>query len=310
MLLQTELNNRLVEHPAGKLLGGSSAINGSLYLPPSPAGFDAWAQLGNVGWNWESMKPYIQKTYTLHPPRLPSKAAGESTPRHENSASGPIQVVYGSPANSADKTLVDAWNAAFQQNSYECITDFLAEQKTVSTRVYTAAIDPVSGQRSSADTQYGALLAGRGNVTIMTGATVQCILFEKTPQGTVRAIGVEVKVDGHLTTLEASREIIHAVGVFHSPRLLGLSGIGNPSWLHELGVHTLVDFPGVGENLQNHIIAGLPVGLKPHPGIQGITPGIKAFAFVSLDSEPKEKLWTTTDSAAEDPQSSTIRSIL
>jgi choline dehydrogenase-like flavoprotein len=205
---------------------------------------------------------------------------------------------------------VDAWNAAFEQNGYERITDFLAEQKTVGTRAYTAAIDPVSGHRSSADTQYGALLAGRDNVMIMTGATVQRILFEKTPQGTVRAIGVEVNVDGRLTTLEASREIILAAGVFRSPKLLELSGIGNASRLHELGIHTLVDLPGVGENLQNHIIAGLPVGLKPHPMIQGITPGIKAFAFVSLDSEAKDQLWTTTDSAAEEPQSSTIRSIL
>jgi choline dehydrogenase-like flavoprotein len=182
---------------------------------------------------------------------------------------------------------VDAWNAAFEQDGYEHISDFLAEQKAIGTRAYTAAINPVSGHRSSTDTQHGALLAGRDNVTITTAATVQRILFELTPDGTVRATGVEVNVDGQPTTFKASKEIILVAGVFHSPKLLELSGIGEATRLRELGINTLVDLPGVGENLQNHIIAGLPVGLKPHPGIQGITPGIKVFAFVDLDSEAK-----------------------
>jgi choline dehydrogenase-like flavoprotein len=235
--------------------------------------------MGNEGWNWKSMKPYIQKTYTLYPPRLPSGDAAGSAPSHGNPSSGPIQVAYESPANNADKILVDAWNAAFEQHGYEHISDFLAEKKTFGTRAYTAAIDPTSGHRSSADAQHGALLAGRDNVTIMTGATVQRILFDPSADGTVRAIGVEANVDAQLTTLKASKEVILAAGVFHSPKLLELSGIGHATRLRELGINTWVSLPGVGENLQNHIIAGLPVGLKPHPETQGISAGIKAFAF-------------------------------
>jgi choline dehydrogenase-like flavoprotein len=121
---------------------------------------------------------------------------------------------------------------------------------------------------------------------------------------------VETNVEGQPSTFKASKEIILAAGVFHSPKLLELSGIGDATRLRELGINSLVNLPGVGENLQNHIIAGLPVGLKAHPGIQGITPGIKVFAFVDINSEAKQQLWTNMDGAAKDLRSSTIRSIL
>ncbi|KAL4862753.1 hypothetical protein BDV12DRAFT_178405 [Aspergillus spectabilis] len=304
---QAELNNRELDHPAGKVLGGSSAINGCLFFPPSPAGIDAWAALGNSGWNWESLRPYIEKTYTLHPSPIKFEEPFESTPRPP--ATGLIQVVHQGVEDNADKTLAEAWNAAFEQHGYEYNSDFLAEHRTIGTRACTAAIDPVSGHRSSADAQYGALLAGRDNVSIVTGATVQRILFVTAPDGNLAATGVETQVDGQVTTVKASKEVILAAGVFHSPQLLELSGIGNVTRLRELGVNPVVDLPGVGENLQNHIIAGLPVALKAHPEIQGVTPGIKAMAFVRLEANAQQQLWTT-ESASDNSRSNIIRSIL
>ncbi|KAL4942566.1 hypothetical protein BDV06DRAFT_222087 [Aspergillus oleicola] len=301
-----ELSDRELDHPAGKLLGGSSAINGCLFFPPSPASINAWAALGSPTWNWESLRPYIQNTYTLHSSPLET-VAGEKTQRPP--ATGPIQVTQQGVKDSADKALVEAWNAAFQQHGYEHNDNFLAEDRTVGTRQYTASIDPASGHRSNADSQYGALLASRDNVSIVTGATVQRILLESTSDGSLVATGVNAQVDGQITTFKASKEVILAAGVFQSPHLLELSGIGKASLLRELGIDPLLDLPGVGENMQNHIIAGLPIGLKPHPEIQSITPGIKAMAFVRLPDDAQQKL-LEPESASDNPRSSIIKSTL
>ncbi|KAL5333378.1 hypothetical protein BJX70DRAFT_403615 [Aspergillus crustosus] len=303
---QPELSDRELDHPAGKLVGGSSAINGCLFFPPSPASLNAWAALGSPTWNWESLRPYIHNTYTLHPSPLET-VAGEK-PQHPL-ATGSIQVTQQGVKDSAGKAIVEAWNAAFQTHGYEHNSTFLAEDRAVGTRPYTSSIDPVSGHRSSADSQYGAALAGRDNVSIVTGATVQRILLDSTSDGSLVATEVEAQVDGRITTFKASKEMNLAAGVFQSPKLLELSGIGKASLLRELGIDPLVDLPGVGQNMQNHIIAGLSIGLKPNPEVQSITPGIKAMAFVRLPDDVQQKLLNPRI-ASDSPRSSIIKSTL
>ncbi|KAB8236626.1 GMC family oxidoreductase [Aspergillus alliaceus] len=301
---QAGFNNRTVDHPAGKALGGSSAINGSAFLPPSPAGINAWAKLGNPDWNWESLVPYLQKSYTLHPPKLETQPHRSVRPPTD----GPVQVIYPALVDKADTVLIEAWNDAFRDSGYEYVSDWLAEQKTVGTRAYTAAIDPESGLRSSADTQYGSILRSRSNVTIAPGATVHRLLFDsKTVTQKAVSIGVQARWHDQVVTITATKEVILAAGVFQTPKILELSGVGDESRLRDLGVPLIINQPGVGENLQNHVMSVLPVPLNARPEIEGISPGIKALAFVRLGTEMMELL---DSSGSSDSSQRVIQSIL
>ncbi|KAL4978466.1 hypothetical protein BDW66DRAFT_158257 [Aspergillus desertorum] len=205
---QAELNNRVLDHPAGKLLGGSSAIDSLLLAPPSPAG----------------------------------------------------SMPLGFPGNE-DNGLIKTVQPAL-----------VGEERTVGVRPFTATIDPVSGNRSSADSTYGAVAATRPNVTIVTEATVRTF-----------STGVEVAWNDSVITVEARKELILAAGVFHTPKLLELSGIGDKEELQSLSIPVLLHNPGVGENLQNHVMAVIPVPLKDTPALSTIQPGIEAVSFTRLD---------------------------
>lgn len=302
---QAGLNNRGQDHAAGKVLGGSSAINGLAYAPPSPAGIDAWAKLGNSKWDWESFRPYLQKSYTVTYPDGVTHANNEA--RHEP---GPhnIKVTYPASTDKAATPLLQAWNDAFKAQGYDLNIDILAEQKTIGTRPYSATIDPDTGLRSSADNEYGATAAARPNVTIITEATVHRILFDSQGEN-VTATGAEVTYNGQTTTIKATKEVIMAAGGFHTPKLLELSGIGNKERLTKLGIPVVIDQPGVGENLQTHLMSILPAPLKPQSSLEGIKPGLKALAFVRIDSEEQNKLFEAHPDS-ESASDKAIRSII
>lgn len=205
-------------------------------------------------------------------------------------ASGPIQVTYPALADKVAHPLLQAWNDAFPaQGKFN--TDILAEQKTIGARPYTATIDPVSGLRSSADTQYGAVASAHPNVTIVTEATVRRILFESHGENAI-ATGAEVAYKGQVATVKATKEVILAAGAFHTPKLLELSGVGDKTRLSNLGIPLVIDQPGVGDNLQNHLMSVLPVPLQPTAGLKGITPGLKALVFVRLGHDELKRLLT------------------
>lgn len=265
------------------MLGGSSAINGLAYVPPSPAGIDAWEKLGNPGWNWDTLRPYLQKSYTVTSPEgKPVLNADQTTP-----ANGPIQVTYPALTDKASHSLIEAWNEAFLRQGYA--PDLLAERQTLGACPYAATIDPTSGFRSSANNTYGAVAAGRSNVTIVTEATVRRVLFDSSSHN-VTATGVEVTYNGLMVTVKAERQVILAAGAFHTPKLLELSGVGRKDRLSHLGIPLILDTPGVGENLQNHVMSILPVPLRTDSVPEGITPGLKALAFVRLNRDDQERL--------------------
>ncbi|KAJ5173317.1 glucose-methanol-choline (gmc) oxidoreductase [Penicillium capsulatum] len=272
---QTGLNNRKQDHPAGRILGGSSAINGGIYLAPSPAGIDAWASLGNPNWDWKSLRPYLEKSLV-------------ATPESDDYAPGSIKISYPELAKTDKDPLVQAWVNTFKAQGYRHNTDILAEESAIGIRDYAAAIDPVSGLRSSADREYGAVAATRSNVTIVPNASVRKILFHSVPQQ-VTATGVEVVYNNECRIVNATKEVILAAGAFHTPNLLELSGIGSQERLHQLGIPTVVDQPGVGENLQNHLMSVLPVPIKSTPESAKITAGAKAMAFTRLDPEEQSQ---------------------
>ncbi|RAL06167.1 GMC family oxidoreductase [Aspergillus ibericus CBS 121593] len=279
---QIGLNNREPEHPAGKVLGGSSVINGSVYVPPSPAGIDAWAELGNTKWNWETLEPYLRKSVSVTTPEEEiCRAAGVEVHGFQD---GPIQVTYPVLAEEKNHSLLRAWEEGFKSKGYEFTSDILPT-RMVGTRAYVATVDPRSGLRSGADGRYGAEAAKRENVTVVTGAMVRRILFEKDSESVV-ATGVEVALsDGVVMTIGATKEVILAAGAFHTPQLLELSGIGDKELLSSLGIEVVVENPGVGRNFQNHLMGVLPCPLNKVPELEGLAPGIKALAFVRLDGE-------------------------
>ncbi|KAJ5773092.1 hypothetical protein N7457_007988 [Penicillium paradoxum] len=286
MLFKYGFNDRELDHPAGRVLGGSSAINGMAYTPPSPAGIDAWAQLGNPRWNWQSLRPYLRKSHTLNLPQSDS-----STGERENySSHGPIEVVF--PALNDEKSfpLANAWKEAFRAQGYEHSIDAFPENRTIGTRDYMATINPVSGHHSSGDSEYGRLAAQRANVIIITSATVHRIIFSSSSD-TLVATGAEFERYGATMKIQATKEVILAAGAFNTPKLLELSGIGGADRLDHLGIKPLIDQPAVGENLQNHLTSMVTVPLKTHPDIDGISPGVKGVAFARLDPEEQTNLF-------------------
>ncbi|KAJ5086966.1 glucose-methanol-choline (gmc) oxidoreductase [Penicillium alfredii] len=251
-LPQPGLNNRSQDHSAGKVLGGCSAINGLIFVPPSPAGIDARAKLGNPEWNWASLRPYLQKSYTLSPSGQPGSGSGggggQEADRRNSTINGPIQLT---------------------------------------TRPYAATVDPISGLPSSAEGEYGTVASSRPNVTIVTDVTVHRILFDS-GSGNISATGVEVEWNGSTATLKAAKEVILAAGAFHTPKLLEISGVGAKDRLSALGIPVVLDHTGVGENLQNHVMGILPVPLASFEKvIQSINQSSdEASAFLLLSTAP------------------------
>ncbi|KAJ5669804.1 glucose-methanol-choline (gmc) oxidoreductase [Penicillium macrosclerotiorum] len=302
---QPSLNDRVLDNPAGKVLGGSSAINGMIYIAPSPAGIDAWAHLGNPKWTWEKLAPYMRKSITLNVP----ETHPEIKENQRNPSTGPIQITYPSLTDISAQSLLGAWNDAFKARGHSFNPDILGEQQTLGPRPYAATIDPVSGLRSASHNQYAAVASARPNVSIVTEATVRRILFDTNSLDAV-ASGVEFEYYGQVSTIQASNEIILAAGTFHTPKVLELSGVGDKERLESLGIPVIIDQPAVGTNLQNHLMSVLPVPLKPHSDLEDITPGIQSLSMASLDSDEQNEILAAHSSEIKGTFEETIQSII
>ncbi|KAI3056383.1 CAZyme family AA3 [Aspergillus niger] len=256
---QAALNNRVIKEPQGKVLGGSSGINGQAFIAPTKAGIDAWNKLGATGWTWENLAPYYKKATTLQLPDEPTRnhiGVGWVDPE-VNGSSGPIKVSF--PAVK-ESPMAKAWVEAFQGMGYGCTADPFSG---VSTGGYSnlASVDYEKKQRSYAATGYGLPAMGRQNVKILTEATVQKILFSTSDNGAM-AVGVEAKIDGQTVTVKARREVILTAGAVNTPKLLELSGIGDKERLEQLSIPVIVENSNVGENLQDHLMTGISFEVK------------------------------------------------
>ncbi|KAI0411887.1 hypothetical protein F5X98DRAFT_380296 [Xylaria grammica] len=255
-LPQQGLVGRSIRQPLGKVIGGSSAINGQAFIAPGKAEIDAWAKLGNPGWDWASLVPSYRKAYTLIPP------SDEATVKHlgidwvndeYRGVSGPIKVSF---PGVVENPLCKAWIKSFEGLNMVTSADPFSG---VSIGGYsnTATVDPDTKVRSYAGSAHGGPARQRRNVRIITDAQVQRITFTETSLGTVRATAVEALVDGKTEIFPSAKEVILAAGVYNTPKLLELSGIGNKTLLDRHGIPVRVDLPGVGENLQDHLMTGL-----------------------------------------------------
>jgi len=231
---EPQLDGRRIYIPRGKVIGGSSSINGMIYSRGHPSDYDHWRQLGLAGWSHEDVLPYFKRSEAF--------AGGADT---HHGTDGPLAVALGDGASIAHRAYREAGrNAGFP------LTEDLngAEPEGFGRCDYTIA----QGRRASGSTAYLRPALARRNLAVVTGAHAGRIVFEKS-----RAVGVEYRVEGRTVTARAAREVLLSGGTYNSPQLLMLSGIGPADHLRAHGIAPIVDAPDVGGNLQDHVHVGV-----------------------------------------------------
>jgi choline dehydrogenase len=225
---EAKLNNRPIFWPRGKVLGGSSSINGSAYVRGQAEDFEGWRRLGNVGWGWSDVLPYFAKMERRE------YLAGKST------STGILAVNY--------PTYVHPITRAFIESSVRAglhASDDL--NGAVSEGISLMPNSVHKGVRQSSVEAYLRPVRNRPNLVVETSAPVRRVVLEGR-----RAVGVEYERVGRTQRVLATREVILAAGAIGSPQILMLSGIGPGRHLQEHGIAVVADVPGVGENLHDH----------------------------------------------------------
>jgi choline dehydrogenase len=225
------LDQRSLWWPRGKVLGGSSSINAMCYIRGNPRDYDEWDDLGATGWYWDNVLPYFKRSEgnsrgasKLHGGDGP---LGVSDPRYQN----PLSPIFIEAAHQAGLPLTDDFNGEQQEGVgwYQTTTR--------------------GGSRSSSAEAYLKPVRGRKNLKVITGANASRVTIENG-----RATGVVYSIAGKGAFCEgASKEVLLCGGALNSPQLLMLSGIGPAAHLRQHGIEVLVDAPGVGGNLQDHL---------------------------------------------------------
>lgn len=243
--------------PRGKTLGGSSAINGMMYVRGLPSDYDNWAAMGATGWSWKDVLPYFRKAENCNIDGLSNLHA----------TGGLLQV-----SRPAMTPLAHAFVEAGQQAGLRLVQDYNNGQDStgVSFPQYTMTPD---GKRASAWVCYGDAIRGADNLSVITEARVLKLLN----QGD-HITGVHFVHRGTDYRIEARHEVLLCAGSLMSPSILLHSGIGPAEQLEKMGIKTLVNLPGVGENLHDHLVCPM-VWSSPQPVAVGLASGIEAQIF-------------------------------
>jgi choline dehydrogenase len=224
------LDGRSIKWPRGKVLGGSSSINGLIYIRGQKQDFELWRQLGNAGWSYEDVLPYFRRAEHQ-----------EHGADEYHGAGGPLSV----SDLRARHELHDAFIAGAQEAGHRANADFNgAEQDGVGPLQLTVR----GGRRCSAAVAYLRPALKRPNLKLEVRALAHRVLFEGR-----RAVGLEYAQGGVVHRVRARREVLLAGGSINSPQLLQLSGVGPGELLRAHGIEVVHDLPGVGENLQDHM---------------------------------------------------------
>ncbi len=231
---EPSLDGRRVHCPRGKTIGGSSSINGMVYIRGNAQDYNGWAeQHGLSEWTYAHCLPYFKKAET--------REVGGDDYRGKD---GPLHVHTGACENPLYKAFIEAG----QQAGYPFTADMNGYQQE---GFGPMDMTTYKGRRWSTAMAYLRPALKRGNVKLLPLTQAHRLLFEGTDQP--RAVGVEVEQNGKLVQFRAKREVILSGGAINSPQLLQLSGIGNPALLAPLGIPVVKALKGVGENLQDHM---------------------------------------------------------
>ena len=235
--------NREIPVPRGKLLGGSSAINGLVYVRGNKLDYDTWAQMGNTGWSYDDVLPFFKKMENYQ---------GELS--EIRGGDGPLKVSEVTDRNP----IYDGLFKAAEENKIPVNKDYNGgDQEGISytqTTIY-------KGERMSAKIAYLSPIKSRKNLTIVTDSLVTRLLFEGK-----QCVGAEVKNKNKIIEYSAAKEVILCGGAINSPQVLELSGIGDRSILESKGIELIHELKGVGENLRDHLAPRLVYNITK-PGI-------------------------------------------
>jgi choline dehydrogenase len=226
---EPHLKNRPIFWPRGRVLGGSSSINGSAYVRGQAEDYEGWRRLGNVGWGWSDVLPYFNKLERR-----------EDLPAESRNPAGMLNVKYPTYVHPITRAFIEA-----------CVNAGLPASDNLNGEISQGvSLMPNSvrnGVRQSAVEAYLRPALQRGNLRVETSALVCRILLEGR-----KAIGVEYEREGKIHQVSAAREVILSAGSIGSPQILMLSGIGPGRHLQEQGITVVMDSPAVGANLHDH----------------------------------------------------------
>ena len=230
---EPHLGGRRLACPRGKVIGGSSSINGMVYVRGHAKDFDTWEAMGASGWSYADVLPYYKRMETWDP-------AGHGGDASWRGSDGPLHVTRG----KRDNPLVQAFVQAGRQAGYQLTDDYNGQQQE--------GFGPMEhtihkGARWSAAKAYLRPALQRKNCNLIRGLASKIVFSGR------RAVGVELLAGGGLKTVRAKKEVILASSSINSPKLLMLSGIGPAAHLTAHGIPIVADRPGVGQNLQDHL---------------------------------------------------------
>ena len=228
------LNGRSIGYARGKVLGGCSSINAMIYMRGQQSDFDHWAELGNRGWGWQDVLPIFRRSENYQ------HGADDF-----HGGNGEMRV----EERRVNWEILDAWRDAAEECGIPKIDEFNRGDNFGNAYFQ---MNQRNGKRWSAVRAFLDPIKDRANLTILTEASVRKICFDDNAAEPT-ATGVAVLHGGHEHVFAANNEIILAAGAIASPQLLQLSGIGAAEALHKHGIETLIERPGVGENLQDHL---------------------------------------------------------
>jgi choline dehydrogenase len=258
------LDGRCLTHPRGRVLGGSSSINGMVYIRGHARDYDGWAQAGLRGWSYAEVLPYFKRA---------ERHANGADPYH--GATGPLAVF--APDVPA-MPLAASFLRAAEQAGYGLSADVNGERQEGFGRIDRTTT--MRGRRASVARAYLYPARHRKNLTVLTGALVHRLVFNGS-----RAIGIEYVRGANRRVAYADAEVILAAGAINSPQLLQLSGIGNAADLSALGISPRLDLSSVGNQLNDHPDIVIqhrctePVSIYPaNRGLQKIATGLRWFA--------------------------------
>ncbi len=261
---QAELNHRRLFWPRGKVLGGSSSINAMLYIRGHRDDYDRWQELGNYGWGYSDLLPYFKKSENQ-----------ENGASEYHGIGGLLNVANLRTINRLSHVFVQAG----KESGWPIIEDFNVPEPE---GFGCYQVTQKNGQRHSAASAYLKPILSRPNLTICLEAMVTRLLLEGR-----RIVGVEYLANGQeKRQVKSGKEVILSGGTINSPQLLMLSGIGPGNHLQNLGIPVVLDLPGVGQNLQDHLITGVFYECRKPVTLKGANNLVNLLKYLSLKTGP------------------------
>lgn len=227
-----QLDGRSLPLPRGKVLGGSGSINAMLWARGHRSVYDTWSQAGNTGWDFDSILPLFKRSEDWEDGANCFRGAGGPMRIERAKDLGPVATAFIAAGRACGMPHLDDLNAPRPEG------------------VGVQNLNTQDGVRCSPSSAFLRPAMGKESLTVLTGAQAVKLRLSGT-----RCVGLDILVDGKLHSVSASREVILCAGAIDTPRLLMLSGIGSYNELKSLGIEPVVDLPGVGRNLHDHVLA-------------------------------------------------------